>query len=185
MHPVYTAILHPVLSITTQSGHPDFSSPVQRNRNVLKALQGAYSYATYLAVVPHVLTVTLVLGSHLLPSLFSSKAQAAFDPLSILRPVSFWAQPAVVTTSVSSGVLAFLQWDEISAVMSILVWAFALNRQSLSREANGSSFVYAIFKTVMMIIIGGPAAAAIMLIKERDQAVLELPDILEQEKKDA
>lgn len=76
----------------------------------------------------------------------------------------------------------FLQWDEIVACFSILVWAIALNRQALSREPQGSNFLAMIVKTCALTLVGGPAAAAISLIRERDTVILESLSELEEKK---
>lgn len=66
---------------------------------------------------------------------------------------------------------------------SALVWAVAINRQALADQDKASSFLSMSFRLMLMTVVGGPAAAVISLIKERDQVLLDYPET-DEEKKD-
>ena len=57
-----------------------------------------------------------------------------------------------------------------------------INRQALSDQPKASSYPTMLLKTILMTIVGGPAAAAIRLIRERDQILLDTLDASEEKK---
>lgn len=179
-HPLWTAIVHLFLSMASRANGTAFVSATQRNRDVLRALHGVYTFATCIAVVTHVATVTLSATSYIFPSIFSLEYQAAFHPVTLYRPVYVWQKPTAQVASGGAGAFDFLQWDAFGIVVGTLIWAIALNRQALSRETQASSFLSLVLKTVLLTVVGGPVTAAISLIRERDHVVLDLTDPIEQ-----
>lgn len=163
IHPLLTAIVHLLLSVFAPVSDVEFTTKSDRNRNVSRALRRVYSFAKYVAIITHCLALTLAVGPTFLPSLV----------LGIWKPVPFWADDAPAAETISAGSFMFLQWDELISCVSILVWAFALNRDALTTHVQGSGFLSTIWRVVSMTAIGGPAAAAVSLIEERDEKVLE------------
>lgn len=175
IHPVLSAIFHLVLSFFTTS-QASFGTPAQRNRIVMLSLQKVYNFAMFIAVIPHVATVTLMILSQTLPAMFGSGYATYFSPAAVFWPTAFWSYDDTKVVSVAEGAHMFLQWDELVGVAAILVWAAALNRQALAGQPQASGFLSMCWKIVLMSVVGGPVAAAISLIRERDEYTLELPD---------
>lgn len=111
-HPVFTSITQLVLSIAVRTQASEYTSAAQRNRDVLRHLQGVYTFATCFAIVAHVGTLSLSISSQVFPSMFTSDYQAAFNPVTVWKPVAFWDENAKsMVTSIGAGALQFLQWD--------------------------------------------------------------------------
>jgi len=181
-HPLLTSATHLIISMFCHSSDASFMSAEQRNKGVLRALEHVYSIATYVAVVPHVAVFSIALLSQLAPAVFANGYQSLFSPTRIFWPVSLWTGVNPSKISIGSGSLMFLQWDEIVSCAAILIWAFALNRQALSREPQGSTSLGIVVRTCILTLVGGPAAAAISLIRERDTVILESSSEVEEKK---
>lgn len=109
-NPILTSIASLVLSPFVAETH--YSSPTQRNREVIRNLQRIYTFAFSCAAVLHVSTVTLATCSQLFPSVLAPEYQAAFSPIRVWKPVSFWTEAAQVQVpDMASGIRYLLQWD--------------------------------------------------------------------------
>lgn len=180
-HPLSTAIVQPLLSRLLGPGAS--STPKtsgQRDIAVARSLRGVYRIATYLSMVPHVTMLTLTGCAYFAPSILADEYAVAFHPAQVYPFYAFWINPTAKVGSVAEGAAKFLVWDETISSASILIWAWALNRNTLplapETGANrGSGFFLAWVKTLAMVILGGPGAAAVALIQERDEVVLESP----------
>ncbi|KAI9659651.1 MAG: hypothetical protein M1831_003732 [Alyxoria varia] len=117
--------------------------------------------------------VILSLASRIMPFMFAEKYQDSLSPVAMFDPAPFWTGDVRTSESVHEGVLMFLQWDELVCCLSILVWAVAINRDSLYAHDKGSTFKSMVWRLVFGTIVAGPAAAAISLVLERDEALLE------------
>lgn len=160
-HPVFTAIIHFVLSKVLSDPVPSTDGSHMRD------LQALYDFASYTAIVPHLATTSVSILSQLGPGVFAPKYTEFFNPIKVFVPTPFWGNTAKVT-SITEGAKQFLQWDELISCSSILVWALAVNRTGLSGVSGASGTLSMLLRTAHMMIVGGPAAAAISLIKERD-----------------
>jgi len=100
--------------------------------------------------------------------LFDLKSAPASTYASV--PISSWA----------AGAHQFLQYDELFSLAAILVWATVLNRAGVVRpedkDQSGIRSWLALlgvsearWQTLLWCVVGGPAAAAIQLVRERDE----------------
>lgn len=111
-HPLFTSIAQLVLSIFARGGDSDYSNAARRNRDVLKQLQSVYTFASSIATVLHLGTLSLVICSQVSTSMFTPQYQAAFNPITVWKPFSYWDDSAKTTVaSIGTGALYFLQWD--------------------------------------------------------------------------
>ena len=175
VHPLLTAVIQLLLSMFSPEDEQALRDPAKRNKLVAQGLRRVYTVATTVAVVSHAATLSLSLSSMIAPSLFSELYQTMLDPVALFKPDFFWTDLAPVT-SIPAGALAFLQWDELTSIGSILVWAYAVNRNALSGEDKASGLLTVSLRTITWTVVGGPAAAAISLIKERDEFMLEVKE---------
>lgn len=173
IHPLLSAMAQLTLSAFVFNDSPELSDPKLRNRAVARSLRRIWTAARMVAVATHVGTFTLSLGSLIVPSMFTEHYQSMLHPRSLFRPDFFWEKTTKVN-SIAAGSLTFLQWDEIVSCSSILVWSFAVNRNALAGETDTSSFLLVAIRTTLWVVMGGPAAAAISLIEERDEYMLEM-----------
>ncbi|TID18570.1 atmA protein [Venturia nashicola] len=160
-HPILTAIIHFVLSKALSDHAPSVGGSYMRD------LQALYDFATYVAIVPHLATMSISILSQLGPGVFAPKYPEFFNLRKVFLPTPFWSNVTKVT-GIAEGAKQFLQWDELISCSSILVWAWAVNRTGLSGVSGASGNLRMLLRTANMMVVGGPAAAAISLIKERD-----------------
>lgn len=181
-HPALTAVAHLVISVLARPGAVQYESAEQRDRNIVRNLQNIYAIATYTSVIPHVAIGTLATLGTLAPHVFSAEYRAAFDPVAMFNPVRFWETPIAAVASVAEGAARFLQWDEIAGSLAIVFWAFFVNRDSVPLHGKGSGLLTSLLKTAAITVGGGPGAAAVALIHERDTIMLDYAAV-EQDKK--
>ncbi|QDS76170.1 hypothetical protein FKW77_007745 [Venturia effusa] len=160
-HPVFTALIHFVLSQVLSDPAPSAGGSQMRD------LQAMYDLATYVAIVPHLATMSVSLLSQLGPGVFAPKYPEFFNPIKVFVPTPFWSGITKVT-SIAEGAKQFLQWDELISCSSILVWSWAVNRAGLNGVSGASGNLSTLLRTAAMVVIGGPAAASVSLLKERD-----------------
>lgn len=172
-HPVWTFLCHLGLSILIP---PAATAPPgeKRERQVLVALQRFYTLASSLAVVSHVGVIVAVLVPRVSSQFFSREYQSTLTLANVFRPPSVWSTSRV--SSVGEGVAIFLKWDELVAVVSILVWALSLNLHGLMGKVASRSPGTILLTSLRMTLLGGPAAAAVSAIMQRDKIILEETD---------
>ena len=176
IHPLLSSAVQLVLSMLSRSGDVGYVSAGDRNRNVTRALRRVYSVATYIAVLSHSAVFALVFVSKTIPWMLSDEYVAYLSPSRIFMPKPFWLDSVPQVESAASGIQLFLQWDELVSCLTILVWAVALNRDALYSHPRGSSFQSLFWRVMTLTCIGGPATAAISVIRERDEILLESPE---------
>ena len=178
-HPIWTAVAHLFLSIMNRgwSGQGSgFGSAEERNRLVAASLRGVYRVAMGVATFSHVAVFTLLGVANFLPSLLSERANNFLDFQRIFSPMLFWVEDAPRPDSLAEGGLFFMQWEMFVSGLAILVWSFALNRDALWNVSKGPGFVLTFLKTLLLVALGGPSAAAVDLIRDRDEVLLESTD---------
>ena len=173
-HPVFTTLNLSLL--TSFTGQKEKSSG-QRYEMSMDALRNVYSYSTLLAVTSHMVALSLTL-SQAMNSKLTGKANTV-TLSKIFWPTHFWERPVSQVSSTADGVHAFLQWDEIGSCLSILVWALTVTIPTLYGEQGAFYVCRTLFTATIMLLIGGPAAAAIHLIKTRDELFLGTYKIVE------
>jgi len=173
-HPVFTAInLSTLMSFT---GRKEKSSG-QRYEISMDALRNVYSYSTLLAVTSNIAALSLILSQAM-----NSKLAGKVNTVTLSKvfwPVYFWERPVSQISSTADGVHAFLQWDEIGSCLSMLVWALTVTIPTLYGEQGTFYVGRTLFTSTLMLLIGGPAAAAIHLIKTRDELFLGMYKAIE------
>lgn len=172
-HPILTAALQIGLSMFANVNAPQYSSSIERNRAVSKALTRTYTLIKYGCIAVHCSTGILMLGSAVFPELFSQEAVQYLEPVQIWTPPRFWSDKIVLVETAAQGLATFLKWDSPVTFFSTLLWAFAINRDALWTRSEASGIVSTIFQMFLMTAVGGPIAAAVTLLQERDEVLLE------------
>lgn len=164
---------------------------------LLHALNRTYTFATFLSTTTHIAALTLMLTSALTPTVLSPGYSAYFSPSAVFVPPPLFFHlthsPASIA-SFAAGAHVFLKYDELFACAGLLVWSITVNRVGLyagttttatettttgddGRESSWIStstlweFIRGTKKIVFWLIIGGPAAGAVQLVRERDEWV--------------
>jgi len=175
-------------STNTDSTNTTITPP---NHALLHALNRTYTFATALSTTTHIATLTLMLTSRLTTTVLSPSYSAYFTPSAVFIPPSLFSSLSHSPNSISifaAGAHIFLKYDELFACTALLVWSITVNRVAMQAgkctvsDGNGrdSSWISTltfweyIRKTrnvVFWLIVGGPAAAAVQLVRERDEWV--------------
>lgn len=161
-------------------------------------LVGVYRFILFLCFVPQILLLTVaVIPATIVPEVLKPIFQqvgllSAFAPYwpwnsptanELAAAAGFWGRLAGLASS--KGVAAdgkadlvklFLQWDGYCGGAAILIWAVR-SYYGAARPEKSAKSVKSVFRSIMpkfalWMVLGGPVAAAAMLLWERDETVL-------------
>lgn len=167
--PIYVSLLAAVVSLLPSPK----SEEVAPNSDLRKSLRFVYSYAFANAAIAHVACWTISLATVIVPAIFDAQYIELFHPKNVFGVfLPFWYADLRVQ-SVAEGVQIFLQWDYLIGSLGVLTWAissYALAHRNVLGNVDWFSLV---FKVVNLSLFTGPVAAAVALIWERDEFILE------------
>lgn len=150
--PLYQTAIHTILRYIFRNKRQDKGG-----------LRRAYKFVLWLTMGAHLLVVGTIIVSRagFIPLLSVSKI---LSPGSLASPATLaMLDPPVSAAAARDIVVSFLRWDVYCASAAFVIWAAHLAPGGLpSRVA----------KVVFWTVVGGPVAPAVMLIWERDEAVL-------------
>ncbi|KAL2859932.1 uncharacterized protein BJX67DRAFT_368520 [Aspergillus lucknowensis] len=177
---LFIAAWHPwpgYVSILLTTAHVIFSPftkldrAVEGGRATLHSLRWVYAFAFGLAAITHLISWIIPLAAVAEPRLFKEEYLEALHPLAVFAIPKPWETPVPVE-SVGAGVHAFLRWDYLIGSAGVLVWATSLYRTA-HRVVYGRSGCVGLFvKIVLLTALTGPVAAAVELIWERDELII-------------
>jgi len=169
-HPLWTFISHLFLSIVVP---PASAAPPgqDREQQVSRALRQMHNITQYVAVIPHIAVISISLATTIAPQFMTIETRGILSMRNIFRLSS--GRTAGRVNTIAEGVAVFLSWDELVGTMSILTWALALNLEACRGRGQPLGVFGTFTKTIMWTAVGGPAAAAVSLIGERDTLTLE------------
>ncbi|KAI5306769.1 hypothetical protein KEM55_008509, partial [Ascosphaera atra] len=140
----------------------------RRTRNGLRL---THFTAMLLASVSHLTMLSMIFINRFTPSVLSPNVTAHFKPESMILPCLPWtnARPATL----GEGVYWFLQWDYFIAAVAMFVWA--LKEYVVAHKQKGVTvgWVGVAPRVLATIMTGGFVAAAVMLVWERDELLME------------
>ncbi|KAK5019669.1 hypothetical protein LTR16_000365 [Cryomyces antarcticus] len=178
LFPLWAGLSQLLLSMrSTKDTTMAYQSSTERNGRVLKGLERVYGFAFAIVAVTHIAPLAISLIAAMKPDALPGKYAAYVDtlhPANAFLPSRFWGHVKMVD-SIGEGSLEFLKWDELVSTTSVLVWACALNWQAAA-EHNIQSLAVMVAKTLLLLVFAGPVGAAILLVAERDEAVLSAAD---------
>ncbi|KAL1643953.1 hypothetical protein SLS58_004628 [Diplodia intermedia] len=167
--PLWTAlssalILRPIFTSTTTSTTNPATTKTKPTTTTPPHL-----FALLLATIPHAATLALSLTAFLLPTLFH--APTSFHPLAVFLPR--YSPPDAAPVSLAAGVHRFMQWDEAVSGAASVVWAATVYlRDARTKGGEGRWGVGGVAaRAVGWSVVGGPAAAAVVLVWGRDEVV--------------
>ncbi|KAI1340542.1 hypothetical protein F5Y15DRAFT_378979 [Xylariaceae sp. FL0016] len=154
--------------------------PTTPGNAYMVAVRGVYEFGLTLCAVTHLPVIIISIAPTGLRTIFLSVfpyfkeifEQASFSGTFV--PSWITNSPTVIPTGYAAGDLAplaqhFLQYDLYVGTAPLLIWSAYLYMTT----AKDASFATAIQKTVFWMVVGGPAAACLALIWERDDVVKE------------
>lgn len=155
----------------------DAPTPAGRKASA-SALRWIYGTLFGLAAVPHVVAVTVSAATVFAPKIFSPTYVAALHPAVVLDAVLPWSpSPIAQIKTLGDGVHAFLGWDYKITAASVLLWTSVLHaRAHKYYEGKCVSLLPFLGKLVMLVAMAGPGAAAVQLMWEREELILQSED---------
>ncbi|TQV90417.1 atmA protein [Cordyceps javanica] len=163
----------------------DRPTPEGRGR-AAAALRLIYAIAFGNAAVSHLAAATVTLGTVLAPKIFHPDYAVSLHPLKVLETVLPWApNPVAQIRALGDGVNIFLRWDYLLGSTSLLLWASVLHlrarayyhKTAAAAAAAGSvPALPFLAKVAALYAVVGPAAAAVELMWEREELVLQSDD---------
>ncbi|KAI5299062.1 hypothetical protein KEM55_002623 [Ascosphaera atra] len=140
----------------------------RRTRNGLRL---THFTAMLLASVSHLTMLSLIFINRFTPSVLSPNVTAHFKPESMILPCLPWtnARPATL----GEGVYWFLQWDYFIAAVAMFVWALKEYVVAHKKKEVTVGWVGVAPRVLATIMTGGFVAAAVMLVWERDELLME------------
>ncbi|GAP86466.1 hypothetical protein SAMD00023353_1901150 [Rosellinia necatrix] len=171
------AFLHYACYYTLGSLSPvdEENEPTTHGRGYMVAVRGVYEFALALCATTHLPIVLLTLmpaaGREFLSHAFPYYAPV-FRGLSFARafvPAPWYAAPAVDPATYASGDLAplaqhFLHYDFYVGTVPVLLWSMYLHQRAVAAPSLPRMLARAGF----WFLLGGPAAAAVILTWDRD-----------------
>lgn len=160
LFPLYTGLLvYPLRYIV----------PVPTQTTYTTLLRYVYGLSIVIAAIAHISAVTLAASATLFPGLFNpgvspqlSSALFAFPP----HPLS-----TVKASSIAQGAFWFIQYDYILCSWAFMVWSFDQRSVAWS-ETTLIGWTTRIGLFLSKCILLGPMAGSVLLIWERDEAVI-------------
>ncbi|KAL4885773.1 hypothetical protein BJY04DRAFT_116895 [Aspergillus karnatakaensis] len=168
--PAYVSILltvaHVVFSPFTAN-----DNTVEGGRETLRSFRWVYAFAFGHATLSHIVSWTIPLATVVAPQLFKEEYLEALHPLAVFDVPKPWETPVLVE-NLGAGVHAFLRWDYLMSSSGFLIWALTLY-QSAHRAVYGRAGCVALLaKVAALSVLSGPTGAAVELIWERDELVI-------------
>ncbi|KAL4960976.1 uncharacterized protein BDV14DRAFT_204256 [Aspergillus stella-maris] len=141
----------------------------QRTRSAFRAI---YGLAFAVAAISHIATWTISLTTAMaLDNALDSQTAAALHPAMIFLNTAPWS--SAQAASVGEGALWVLQWDETISAGAIWLWSLELYRTAHAMHGRTIDWAYLVLKTIAFAMVGGFSGAAVELLWEREEMVLE------------
>ncbi|KAL4924993.1 uncharacterized protein BDV17DRAFT_199113 [Aspergillus undulatus] len=167
------------ISILLTTAHVLFSrftvndDTIEGGRATLRSFRWVYAFAFAHTTVFHLISWVIPLSTVAAPYLFKEEVLHPLHPLVVFDIPKPWETPMVVE-DIGAGVHAFLRWDYLIGSAGVLVWAVSLY-QAAHRVVYGSAaagYAGLFMKVVALSVLAGPVGAAVELLWERDELVI-------------
>ena len=156
-------LLFPLLTYVLRVSLTSVVSRQRAKKPVYGVPHYVYAFALASSALPWVSFWTLELTAIVAPQVFQPHVAAALSPSHILRLVNPLMLSAKLS-SLSDGVLGFIQWDFALVSVACLIWALGSTIEDTRFSRNVETVVIAALSALAL----GPASAAIILIWRRD-----------------
>lgn len=169
--PAYTSILLVIVNLV-------FSPFVRNDRNVddgratQRALRRVYAYAFGNAAVTHLISWIVSLSTVIAPSIFKPEYVSSLHPFKVFDIPQPWASPVTQVSTLGEGVHAFLRWDYLIGSAGVLIWAVSVYKSAHRVVYGRVGCLGLVTKVVLLSLVAGPTAAAVELLWERDELVM-------------
>lgn len=169
--PAYTGILTTVAATILPPLLAEDNNTVASTRRYRSALRRVYAFAFGGTAITHIVAVAIPLATLAAPAIFSKNFIAELHPLRVYETPLPW-QPYTVT-SVAQGAKAFLRWDYLIGSAGFLIWAVTLYSRAHRQVYGKVNCLDLAYKVGSLTVLTGPVAAAVELMWERDELIIE------------
>ncbi len=171
-------LLHSIAFYTLRFVLPSSGRPTATKEKAhLKSVASVYKFALAFAIASQLAGLAVALTpAALVPSQWSEPFEQV-DLWTLLPPLSFASYPSVTAAgetlrdALAPLTMHFLKYDIYGGNTALLAWAFYLYVGS----GPSASLLNGLLKTVVWTVVGGPIAAAAVLLWARDEVVLSQP----------
>ena len=153
--PLWVAMIHFVLRRCMSSS------------NNQRAIRGVYLFALAVAVPFHIAIVGMSVFASVSPGLFNPAFVSELQMGYFLIPPNPLSKTGI--SDFAEGAFYFIQFDYAISAVAYLVWAAAITDKD---DVAGNRTMVGIVKGLIRVLLLGPMAAALLLVWERDEAVL-------------
>lgn len=155
----------------------DARTPDGRKKSA-SAIRYIYAIAFANAALSHAVAAVVTIGTVVVPELFVGDFARLLHPSAVLETVLPWAtSPVAKVAGLAEGAHIFLRWDYNIGTASLLLWAAVLySRAHTHYEGRCVSVLPFLGKIASLTALAGPAAAAVELMWEREEFVLQNED---------
>lgn len=168
---------YPVLVTVAQSMLTAFirmiggSSVTKMSRSSsLTAIRIAYGFSIFIAAATHIATLTLTFCAVCFPEMFNPEYAAALHPERVLVLHTYSTENP--GQDLNEAILGFLQWDQVCAYATMLVWAmnsFVKDHESATGKA--ASLPGTAIKVGLGYLVLGPGAVVLLVQWAREEVV--------------
>ncbi|KAL4875879.1 hypothetical protein BJY04DRAFT_223623 [Aspergillus karnatakaensis] len=178
--PFWSTGVHYVARFFISSNERDTGSRAhwERTRSAFRAV---YGLTFAVAAITHIGTWTISLTAATgLRNALDAETVAALHPSTIFMNTAPWS--SVKTDSVGEGTLWLIQWDQAFAAGAMWWWALDLYRAAHAAQGRKIAWGNLALKTVVFCMVSGFTGAAVELLWEREEMVLEGGEVVEERK---
>ncbi|KFG78466.1 hypothetical protein MANI_010560 [Metarhizium anisopliae] len=167
-HPVLVAMAHALLRSIGPAPPADGRQQLERR---MKRLGRLYSVAFWITASSHILTVLAVLFAYLFPHVLPAHIVSSLSLASLWPVPSIWRGFVTKTDTIALGTSTFMTANEVISTISLLVWAWNMNRMALQSSSHKDHLGLSTVKAGVFALVFGPGAAAVALIENRDHVL--------------
>lgn len=171
--PAYVSILLTIASVIVPPFLQEDNATPAGNRRYRTALRHAYAFTFGGVTVSHLVSVILPLASLIAPNLFQKSVLGDLHPFNVFETPRPWASPVPQLLSVAQGTKNLLRWDYLVGTTATLVWAVTLYSTAHRNVYGRVDYVELLRKVVPLTLLSGPVGAAVQLMWERDELLLQ------------
>jgi len=179
--PIWVAVFQQIIKRYISIMLPTLEPPSTARKG--KALQRVYIILVLFAGISHVVPMALIVTSSMFPGLLPANYAQAFTFSRVILPAAMTSKTQM--SSVGSGALLLLQYDEIIGSTAVLLWALLALLQACSHCQGTRPWFSGLWRLTLVTALTGPAGCAVSLISFRDGIVLEQSDGMVLLQKDA
>ncbi|KAK2809534.1 hypothetical protein FQN50_003802 [Emmonsiellopsis sp. PD_5] len=169
--PVYVSFIHFIATTVANAFCSGQTNALATSKQARSAFRQVYAFAFASTAIPHIATWTISLASTLVPMIFDIDIMPALHPSRVFLNTLPWSGARV--SSLGEGVLWFLQWDQLLGTAGILLWAVSLYVSAHQARKVRVGCVGFVAKVAALCAVSGVGGAAVELMWERDELVLQ------------